>query len=223
MSWTPATKSQFNNTRNSLAANYVNNINVIKSRWVPAALDYPNAKKEIENSKAVISNVIDSLSEESDKLLIFLKDLNNKMGSEMSDNILKKEHSLRKLEKENKKYEQTAETRKAQIDDINNKYEGNYHNQPFIYAPWDVTSSKWFSYATDNPYINLHPSSRSGLLFVAFFLGFASILVLGSKVAFSYYTGALPSIAGITGTSGSFGSFFNSAAPAVKPGLVRRF
>lgn len=226
MSWKPELKSQFENVRSTLEANYNNNMNVVKGRTTAAALDYPNAKQEIDNSKSIIRGVINNLAEEADKLSGYLKELNEKNGRELASEIFQKENALRKLEVENRKYEQTAETRKAQAEDVNNKYEGNYHNQPFIYAPWEVDFSKWFSYTTGNPYINLHPSARSGLLFMAFFLGFTAIIVLFSKIAFTYYhLSPLAISQGISSFKGLFSNqSYNSQHQAIpKHVLARKF
>jgi hypothetical protein len=199
-------------------------MNVVINRTVPAALDYPNAAQEVSNSKAAIQSVIETLAAEADNLNVYLKDLNEKMGPQMAEEIQNKELHLRKLENENTKYREVAETRKAQAEDLYNKYEGNNHSQPFIYAPWEVTSSKWFSYTVDNPYINLNPTARSGILFLAFFLGLASIIILGSKLVASY--DKLPTFTGFSSVGSSLSGLFTGASnPGTfgKPGLVRKF
>jgi len=224
MSWSDAINTKYINIRTSLVSNYQNNMNVVTSRSVPAALDYPNAPQEVANSKAVIQSVIETLAGEADNLNVYLKDLNDKMGQQVAEEIQTKEAKLYKLENENTKYKDIAETRKAQSEDIYNKYEGNNHSQPFIYAPWEVTTSKWFSYTVDNPYINLNPTARSGILFIAFFLGLAAIIILGSKMIASY--DKLPTFTGFSevgsSLSGLFSSSTNPGAQA-KPGLVRKF
>jgi hypothetical protein len=194
------------------------------NRTVPAALDYPNAAQEVANSKAAIQSVIETIAAEADNLNVYLKDLNEKLGPQMAEEIQNKESHLRKLEHENTKYREIAETRKAQSEDIYNKYEGNNHSQPFIYAPWEVASSKWYSYTVDNPYINLNPSARSGILFIAFFLGLAAIIILGSKLAASY--DKLPTFTGFSSMGSSLSGLFTSTSnPSTfaKPGLVRKF
>lgn len=224
MSWSEAINTQYTNIRASLVSNYQNNMSVVVNRSVPAALDYPNAAQEVVNSKAAIQSVIETLANEADNLNVYLKNLNEKLGPQMAEEIQNKELHLRKLETENTKYREVAETRKAQAEDLYNKYEGNNHSQPFIYAPWEVTSSKWFSYTVDNPYINLNPTARSGILFLAFFLGLASIIILGSKLVASY--DKLPTFTGFSSVGSSLSGLFTSAAnPGAfgKPGLMRKF
>jgi hypothetical protein len=224
MSWSDAINNQYRNIRTALVSNYQNNMNVVMNRTVPAALDYPNAAQEVANSKAAIQSVIETIAAEADNLNVYLKDLNEKLGPQMAEEIQNKESHLRKLEHENTKYREIAETRKAQSEDIYNKYEGNNHSQPFIYAPWEVASSKWYSYTVDNPYINLNPSARSGILFIAFFLGLAAIIILGSKLAASY--DKLPTFTGFSSMGSSLSGLFTSTSnpsPFAKPGLVRKF
>lgn len=224
MSWSEAVNSQYTNIRSSLVSNYQNNMNVVTNRTVPAALDYPNAPQEVANSKAAIQSVIETLASEADNLNIYLKDLNEKMGPKIAEEIQNKELHLRKLENENTKYREIADTRKGQSEDLLNKYEGNNHSQPFIYAPWEVTTSKWFSYTVDNPYINLNPTARSGILFISFFLGLAAIIILGSKLAASY--DKLPTFTGFSSMGSSLSGLFTSTSnPGAhgKPGLVRKF
>ena len=224
MNWSEATNSQYTNIRTSLVSNYQNNMNVVKNRTVPAALDYPNASQEVANSKAAIETVIETLAVEAENLNRYLKDLNEKIGPQVAQEIQYKEANLHKLENANTKYKEIADTRKAQSEDLYNKYEGNYHSQPFIYAPWEVTSSKWFSYTVDNPYINMHPTARSGILFLSFFLGLAAIIILGSKLAASY--DKLPTFTGFSTVGSSLSGLFTSTTnPGIhaKPGLVRKF
>jgi hypothetical protein len=224
MSWSEAINSKYNNIRTSLVSNYQNNLNVVTNRTVPAALDYPNAAQEVANSKASIQSVIETLAQEADTLGVYLKDLNEKLGQQMAEEIENKESHLRKLETENTKYREIADTRKAQAEDLYNKYEGNNHSQPFTYAPWEVTSSKWFSYSIDNPYINLHPTARSGILFLSFFLGLAAIIILGSKLAASY--DKLPSFSGFSSVGSSVSGLFTSTpnpTGLARQGLVRKF
>lgn len=229
MSWTPALKSQYDAVRSGLVSNYINNLNVVQNRTIPAALDYPNAPQEVANSKAIIQTTINALASESDALGVYLKDLNEQQGNQLTAEITEKEQALRKIEHENRKYEEKAETREAQAEGVLNKYEGNYHSQPFPYAPWDINFSTWFSYSIDNQYINLNPTARSGLLFIAFFLGFACVVVLGAKIALSYYH-LTPSYEGIFGKPGTatgtsmFSGFFSGAPAEVhKKFLGRRF
>jgi len=222
MSWTPALKKQYQTIREELVANFNNNMNVIQSRSIPAALDYPNASNEVNNSKATVLNITQRMAQESDSLGIFLKSLNEKHGKELATEVSETEMKLRSLEKENQKYAQDAEVKKEQVSAVYNKYEGNYHSQNFTYAPWEINSSRWFSYSPIVSY-NLNPTARSGLLLAAFMLGFAAILVLGARAALAYYYSgsrfsfSFPSLN--TGAAQPIG-----AVPRqVKQGLVRKW
>lgn len=217
MSWTPELTRQFQNIREQLVANFNNNMNVVKARSVPAALDYPNASNEVSNSKGTIQNITQRIAQESETLNAYLKSITEEQGTELATDISETELKLRKLEKENKMYERDAEVKKEQVDSVYNKYEGNYHSQNFSYAPWEIDSSKWFSYSPISSYVNLNPSARSGLLFTAFFLGFAAILILGSRVVLTYYASS-----GSSPFSSSL-STYNSGSKQVRPGLARKW
>jgi hypothetical protein len=214
MSWTPELNRQFKTIREQLVANFNNNMNVVKARSVPAALDYPNASNEVSNSKSTIQNVTQRMAQESETLAAYLKSINEQQGTDLATDISETEQKLRKLEKENRLYEQDADVKKEQVEAVYNKYEGNYHSQNYMYAPWEIDSSKWFSYSPISSYLNLNPAARSGLLFLAFFLGFAAILILGTRVVLAYYAST-----GSRGYSSSTSTVFNSA----KPGLARRW
>ena len=215
MSWTPELKQRFDNIRRGLVNNYNNNANVIAARSVPAALDFPNAREEVNQSKTVVENTTGRLAEQAEILTQYLKIMNAKQGTELAAEVSETEMKLRKLEAENRKYEAAANISKSRTEAVYNKYEGNAHSQSFFYAPWEITSSSWFSYSPTNPYMNLNPSSRSGLIFIAFFFGFSSIIVLVARAALSYYSGNFSSSKPVY------------SAPAVikqgKPGIVRRF
>lgn len=216
MSWTPELKQQYDAIRKQLVNNYLNNLAVIRARSTPAALDYPGAVNEVDNSKQIVDNVTRRLAEESDKLAEYLKIINSTQGTDLANEISETEYKLRKLESENKKYEAEAELRKGQASAVYNKYERNYHSQNYMYAPWEVTSSKWFSYSPTSSYINFNPAARSGILFIAFFFGFCSILVIGAKVLLTYYY-----------NPGSISTHhfkaLNLGTKHTKQGIIRRF
>ena len=215
MSWTPELRQQYDSIRNQLHSNYINNINVIKVRSVPAALDYPGAAAEVEQSKQTIKNITGRIAQESDTLSTYLKAINANQGTELANEISETEQKLRRLETENRKYESQAELRKGQAAAVYNKYERNDHSQNYMYAPWETSSSSWFSYSPIGSYINLNPAARSGILFIALFFGFAAILVLGTRAVLSYYYSA--------GSSRPLFKPFDTTVKGVKPGLIRRF
>jgi len=190
MSWTPELRQQYDSIRNQLYSNYVNNLNVIRGRSIPAALDYPGALAEVDQAKQTINNITGRIAQESDTLSSYLKAINANQGTELASEISETEQKLRRLESENRKYESDAELRKSQTAAVYNKYERNDHSQNYMYAPWEITSSSWFSYSPIGSYIKLNPAARSGILFIALFFGFAAILVLSARAVVSYYYSA---------------------------------
>jgi len=190
MSWTPELRQQYDSIRNQLYSNYVNNLNVIRGRSIPAALDYPGALAEVDQAKQTINNITGRIAQESDTLSSYLKAINANQGTELASEISETEQKLRRLESENRKYESDAELRKSQTAAVYNMYERNDHSQNYMYAPWEITSSSWFSYSPIGSYIKLNPAARSGILFIALFFGFAAILVLSARAVVSYYYSA---------------------------------
>jgi len=209
--WNPQLQQQYENIRADITNSYANNMSVINSRWVAAALDYNGAKGEIDNAKQNINNLTQRLASESDKLNDYLKRINEENnGSKIIMSVAEKEYALRKMEDINTKVKHTKQLRKEQTKSLYNKYEGNYHDPVYSYAPWEVSSSSWFSWSPLATYMNINPASRSGLLFIGFFFGFVAIIALGAKASSLYFnpTAAKP-------------SFFSAAA--VKPAAARRF
>jgi hypothetical protein len=168
--------------RDRLKDNYTNNLNIVKQRSVPAALDYPGAVKEVETAKAQIQSAIHDVSAEAETLSAFLKQLQQGMGPEMVQKINEDEKKLQKLIEENNAMERIANLRKEQAIDQNTKYDSNFHSSLFSYMPWEVESSKWYSFSPINPYIDLNHGSRSTLLFIACIFGISSLIIVGTYV-----------------------------------------
>jgi hypothetical protein len=126
------------------------------------------------------------LATEGEQIGGFVKAMQESQNGDLINRVREKELDIRKMEKENKKYEFQEEASNERVKEVYNKYEGNQHDMLFSYAPWEVSWSSWYSWAPYNPYVNLNPMSRSGLLFLAFFFGFLAVLAIGVKAFTSY-------------------------------------
>ena len=186
--WTPGLMEQYENIRADLLSNYNNAYNVLNTRWVAAALDYNNAKNEINTAKNTIEQITIRLASETDKLKEYLSRLNEINGPKILNEISEKEFKLRKLEKENNKIKEKANFRNEQSTSLYNKYEGNQHEMNYPSMPWEIQYSTWYSWSPYSTYLNLNPAARSGILFLGFFFGFIAIIALGAKAAFLYYS-----------------------------------
>lgn len=177
--WTMDNYKAYTERRDTLKDNYTNNLNIVKQRTIPAALDYPGAAQEVENAKSNIQSTIHSISAESETLTAFLKQLQNQMGPEMVRKITQDEKKLKKIIDENNIMEKAAALRKEQANNQETKYDSNLHSSIFSYMPWEIETSKWFIFSPTNPYIDLNPGARSILLFIACIFGISSLIVLG--------------------------------------------
>lgn len=184
--WTPDRRRAFVRVRDDIVANFNNNLNVVRARSVPAVLDYPNAQNEVDTSKNAIDSLIGRVAAENGRIGGIVQALQRQQGQELMDRVSEKEQKIRKLETENNKYRFQAEIAREQADSVYNKYESNQHSGIFGYGMFDYSYSNWYSWMPYNPYVNLNPSSRSGLLFLAFFFGFLAIIAIGVKVAMAY-------------------------------------
>ena len=165
--------------RNTLVANYTNNMEVVKTRTIPAALDYPNANKEVEAAKEKVLTAIHGLSAENETLTGFLKQLQSQMGPEVLKTIMQEEKKLEKLLKENAEMEHTMNLRTEQAKSGQTKYDSNQHVSLFSYMPWEVQFSKWYSFSPTNPYIDLNPGARSVLLIISCIFGLSALIITG--------------------------------------------
>jgi hypothetical protein len=219
--WNPQLQQQYINIRNDIVNNYDSNMSVINTRWVAAALDYNGAKGEIENSKNNIESLTHRLASESDKLNDYLRRVNEENnGPKIIQAVAEKELVLRKLEAVNTKVKNTKKLRSEQAKSLYNKYEGNYHDTVYPYAPWEVESSRWFSWSPLASYMNINPAARSGLLFLGFFFGFVAIIALGAKASSLYFNPNGVKTSFFSGSTSTKPSFFSSSPAVAAP---RRF
>jgi hypothetical protein len=187
--WNHQLQQQYENIRNDIVNSYNHNMSVINVRWVPAALDYNGARAEVDNAKHNIDNLTQRLASESDKLNDFLRRTNEENSSgKVIQAVSEKEYVLRKLEVVNEKVKNTKKLRKEQSKSLYNKYEGNFHDTVYGYAPWEISSSSWFSWAPLASYMNINPAARSGLLFLGFFFGFVAVIAIGAKASSLYFS-----------------------------------
>lgn len=184
--WTPEKTEQFTAILNEITANVNNAITTLNSRTSAAALDYPGAAKEIDTAKQTITASLARLATEGDQITGFVKAMQESQNEDLIHRVREKEMDIRKMERENKKYEFQEEASNERVKEVLNKYEGNQHDMLFSYAPWEVSKSSWYSWSPYNSYVNLNPMSRSGLLFLAFFFGFLAVLAIGVKLFDSY-------------------------------------
>lgn len=208
--WNHQLQQQYENIRNDIVNSYNHNMSVINVRWVPAALDYNGAKGEVDNAKYNIEVLTQRLASESDKLNDFLRRTNEENSSgKVIQAVSEKELVLRKLEVVNEKVKNTKKLRSEQSKSLYNKYEGNFHDTVYGYAPWEIDSSSWFSWSPLASYMNINPAARSGLLFLGFFFGFVAIIAIGAKASSLYFnpTAFKPGL---------------SAAAAAKPAVAAR-
>jgi hypothetical protein len=211
--WNPQLQQQYQNIRNDIVNNYNSNMSVIELRWIAAALDYNGAKGEIENSKNNIANLTQRLASESDKLNEYLKQVNDENnGPKIIQAVAEKELVLRKLEEINTKVKNNKKLRSEQAKSLYNKYEGNYHDPVYGYAPWEIDNSSWFSWSPLASYMNINPAARSGLLFMGFFFGFAAIIALGAKASSLYLN-----------PNATKTSYFTPTKPTFSAAAPRRF
>jgi outer membrane murein-binding lipoprotein Lpp len=161
-------------------------LSVLNGRTAAAALDYPGAKNEIDTAKRTLSSSLNRMAMEGEQIASEVKALQKSQNSDLVRLARAKEHAISIMEKENIEYRFRKEASDERVKDLYGKYEGNQHSMLFPYAPWEISQSSWYSWAAYNPYVNLNPMSRSGLLFLAFFLGFMAIIALGLKVYVTY-------------------------------------
>uniref|UniRef100_A0A6C0DRE2 Uncharacterized protein n=1 Tax=viral metagenome TaxID=1070528 RepID=A0A6C0DRE2_9ZZZZ len=185
--WTQERTNQFTAIREQIVSNFNNAVTTINSRTAAAALDYPGAANEIAQAKQTAVNSISRLAAEGTQIGTFVTSMQQSQSGELMMNVAEKEAAIRKMEHENKAYRFQEEASKERTEGVYNKYEGNQHDVVFSYAPFEVSWSAWYSWAPYNPYVNLNPMSRSGLLFLAFFFGFLAVMAIGVK-AFTTYT-----------------------------------
>ena len=164
--WNYQLQQQYQNIRNDITNSFESNMSVINTRSVAAALDYNGAKDEVNNSKHNIEVLTQRLASESDKLNQYLKRINEEnSGPKIIKAVSEKEGHLRKMEEVNEKVKNKKKLRGEQTKAVYNKYEGNYHDPVYGYAPWEISSSSWYSWSPLAPYMNLNPASRAGLRF----------------------------------------------------------
>jgi hypothetical protein len=155
-------------------------------RSIPAALDYPGASNEVENAKTAVLSLISRLASETVRVKAYAEALKKQQSSELVSEVAETELKLRKLEKENETYKKTAELREEQTSGVYKKYDSNYHSAIYGYLPHEWTLSSWYGFMPYNLFIDLSPTSRTGILFAAFFFAFAAIIAMGVRLA-TYY------------------------------------
>jgi len=181
--WTPEKRAQYIRVRDDITTTFKNNLNVVAMRSIPAALDYPGAADEVSNAKSAILSLLSRLGAETKRITSYATALQAQQSSELVNEVAETELKLHKLEKENENYKKTADLRKEQTKDVYNKYDSNYHTSVYGYLPYEWTRSAWYGFMPYNLFIDLSPTSRTGILFMAFFFGFAAIIALCVRVA----------------------------------------
>jgi hypothetical protein len=176
--WTMDNYRAFSERRDRLTENYNNNLNIVKQRSVPAALDYPGAVDEVKNAKNQIQSTIQDIKTEGETLIGYLKQIQTEMGPEIVNKIYQDEKKLQKLIDQNNEMEKKALLRKEQAMDQNKKYESNFHSTIFSYMPWEIQYSKWYSFSPTNPYIDLSEGSRSTILFISCIFGISALIII---------------------------------------------
>jgi len=184
--WTPEKRAQHIRVRDDITTSFNNNLNVVSMRSVPAALDYPGAAKEVENAKSAILSLMSRLSAETARITAYAAALQKQQSSELVSEVAETELRLRKLEKENETYKKTAELREEQTGSVYKKYDSNYHSATYGYLPHEWNQSAWYSFMPYSLFIDLSPTSRTGILFAGFFFAFAAIIALVVRLA-TYY------------------------------------
>ena len=168
----------YSERRDRLIENYNNNINIVKQRSIPAALDYPGAANEVVNAKTQIETSIHDIVSEGETLSVYLKQIQSELGPDMVIKINEDENKLKKLIEENNIMENKAVLRKGQAQEQETKYDSNFHSSVFSYMPWEVQYSSWYSFSPTNPYIDLSQGARSTLLFIACIFGLSSLIIV---------------------------------------------
>jgi len=184
--WTPERRAQYVRVRDDITTNVNNNLNVVALRSIPAALDYPGAANEVENAKSAVLSLISRLASETARITAYAEALQKQQSTELVSEVAETELKLRKLEQENETYKKTAELREEQTAGVYKKYDSNYHSAVYGYLPHEWTQSSWYTFMPYNLFIDLTPTSRTGILFAAFFFAFAAIIALGVRLA-TYY------------------------------------
>jgi hypothetical protein len=120
---------------------------------------------------------------------------------------------VRKLEQENEQFRKTAELREDQVSNVYKKYDSNFHTSIFGYGPHEWSSSSWYGFMPYSLYIDLSPTSRTGILFMAFFFAFAAIIAVAVRVWMYYSTSKIASI----GLGATLASNMGAIARAMPP------
>jgi hypothetical protein len=186
LGWTSERTKQYKAIRDDITKNFNNAVSVITNRTSAAALDYPGAAKEIDAAKQTLASSLSRMAMEGNQISTELTALQKAQNGVLADRAREKEAAIRKMEQENLDYKFRNEASEERVKDLYNRYEGNQTNMLYSYAPWEVSQSSWYSWPSNNQYINLNPMSRSGLLFLAFFFGFVAIIAIGVKVFMLY-------------------------------------
>ena len=184
--WSPERTKQYKAIRDDITKNFNNAVSVINNRTSAAALDYPGAAKEIDKAKQTLAASLSRIAMEGNQLATEVAAIQKAQNGELANRAREKEAAIRKMEEENLEYKFRNEASEERVKDLYNRYEGNQSNMVYSYAPWEVSQSSWYSWPSNNQYINLNPMSRSGLLFLAFFFGFMAIIAIGVKVFMMY-------------------------------------
>ena len=211
--WTPERRAQFVRVRDDIVASVNNFINVVKQRSIPAALEYPGAANEVNVAKGSVDTLISRLASERKRITGYTDLLQKQQNVQMVEDVAETELKVRKLEQENEQFRKTAELREDQVSNVYKKYDSNFHTSIFGYSPHEWSHSMWYGFMPYSLYIDLSPTSRTGILFMAFFFAFAAIIAVAVRVWMYYSTSKIASV----GLGATLASNMGAIARAMPP------
>ena len=222
--WTPERRAQFVRVRDDIVGSVNNFINVVKQRSIPAALEYPGAANEVQVAKATIDTLLTRLASERRRITGYTDSLQKQQNVQLVEEVAETELKVRKIEQENEQFRKAAELREGQVSDVYKKYDSNYHTSVFGYAPHEWSHSSWYGFMPYSLYINLSPTSRTGILFMAFFFAFAAIIAVAVRVWLYYSSSKIASV-GLAATLASNMGAIGRAMPPLPqmPEAIRKY
>lgn len=222
--WTPEKRAQFVRVRDDIVGSVNNFINVVKQRSIPAALEYPGAANEVQVAKATIDTLLTRLASERRRITGYTESLQKQQNVQLVEEVAETELKVRKIEQENEQFRKAAELREGQVSDVYKKYDSNYHTSVFGYAPHEWSHSSWYGFMPYSLYINLSPTSRTGILFMAFFFAFAAIIAVAVRVWLYYSSSKIASV-GLAATLASNMGAIGRAMPPLPqmPEAIRKY
>lgn len=188
-SWDNKTSTKYKSSIDKLQSDFQSNTNDIKQATLSWHLyGQENDNTKISNIKQGIQTSIEKIKKHRTDLNVIGNNIKKQNDTETLQTVSADEENLRRLELENKEFRKIAELRREQAKNLYTRYDGNYHSSVFGYTP-------------------IRPSSRVGLMYASFFMGFIGLIGMGILIANILITPPTQS----TSSTNSFFSMFSSS------------